>query len=92
MNAAFKLFLINEAKKWALTHLGQNAIAIIDQGIPAEIFGDNVLAWYIELLDSKNRFLTGVEVQIDRDGFVGVARIESAEPRLRKLWPGKEEV
>ncbi len=88
MDKELKALLVGKAIGWAGTQLGiPDTIAVIDENSPADVYGEKVLAWYIELLSPQSQYLTAVEVAIDPDGLVGAYRIEPGGPRLMHLWP-----
>ncbi len=88
MDAALKLLLIEKAVTWAQKQLGtRDVIVVMDENTPADVYGENVLAWYLELLIKDRPGAISVEVEIDPDGYVSVAELKTEGPRLQHLWP-----
>lgn len=88
MDTALKAFIEGRAVAWMREQQEtEHIVAVIDENEPADIYGENVLAWYVELLCDKQSEPVGVEVAIDPDGCVSVNELGDNVPHLQQLWP-----
>ena len=88
MDAALKSLIIGKAVEWFnQQHNGLQITAVLDEHQSADVYGEHVLAWYVELVGNDMVPPLGVEVAIDMDGCVSVNRIEPNILKLQHLWP-----
>ncbi len=91
MDSALRALILGKAVEWFKAQYGDATItAVVDTSQPAAVYGDHVLAWYVELVGNDVIPPLGVEVAIDRDGCVAVNRIAPIVLRLQHLWPKRD--
>ncbi len=59
-----------------------DSVTIQWSNAPADVYGDNVLAWHAHVFSADLDGLLSVELAIDRDGYVSVTRLEPPEPLI----------
>lgn len=88
MDTTLKSLIINKAVEWfGQQYNSMQVTAVLDEHQPADVYGEHVLAWYVELVGNDMIRPFGVEVAIDVDGCVSVNRIEPNTLKLQHLWP-----